>query len=70
MLQSQQHISQQLVSLLQELLVCREAAQPVMEAISKLEASMDAIELVVSELELESKHIGDHLKRSTSQLNR
>ena len=48
--------------MLQELLVCQEAAQPVIEVISKLEASMDAIELVVMELDLESKRTSDHLK--------
>lgn len=42
--------------------MCREAAQPVIEAISKLEASMDAIESVVLELDLESKQLSDHLK--------
>lgn len=54
---------------LQELLVCKEAAQPVVEAISKLEASMDAIESIVSKLDLESKHLSDHLKLSASEDN-
>ena len=55
--------------MLQDLLVCREAAQPVIEAIRKLEASMDAIESIVSELDSESKHLSDHLKLSASQHN-
>lgn len=60
--------SQQL-SMLQELLVCQEAAQPVIEAISKLETSMDAIESVVMELDLESKRLSDHLKLLASHHN-
>ena len=39
---------------MQELLVCQEAAQPVLDAISKLEQSMGIIEEAVTQLELDS----------------
>ena len=43
--------------MLQELHVCQEAAQPVLEAINKLEGNMDLIEAAVSRLEVDSKHL-------------
>lgn len=54
--------------MLQELLVCQEAAQPVIDAISKLESSMDSIESAVSRLDLESKQLIEHFGLTTGQL--
>lgn len=47
--------------MVQELHVCQEAAQPVLEAISMLERNMDHIESAVSRLELDSKHLMQQL---------
>lgn len=55
--------------MMQELLVCQEAAQPVIEAISKLESSMDKIESAVSRLDLESKQLIEHFGLTVEQLN-
>lgn len=55
--------------MLQELLVCQEAAQPVVEAISKLESSMDNIESAVSRLDLESKQLIEHFGLTIGQLS-
>ena len=43
--------------ILQELLVCSEAAQPVIEAISKLERDMDIIDSAVSRMDLDSTRL-------------
>lgn len=47
--------------LVQDLLVCQEAAEPVLEAIAKLEQNMTAIESAVLHLERESKQIMQQL---------
>ena len=47
--------------LVQDLLVCQEAAEPVLEAIAKLEQNMTAIESAVSQLEHESKQVMQQL---------
>ncbi len=47
--------------LVQDLLVCQEAAEPVLEAIAKLDHNMTAIENVVSQLEHESKQVMQQL---------
>lgn len=45
----------------QDLLVCQEAAEPVLEAIAKLEQNMSTIESAVSQLEHESKQVMQQL---------
>ena len=47
--------------LVQDLLVCQEAAEPVLEAIAKLEQNMAAVESAVSQLEHESKQVMQQL---------
>ncbi len=46
---------------MQDLLVCQEAAEPVIEAIAKLEQNMTAIENAVSQMEHESKQLMQQL---------
>lgn len=46
---------------MQELLVCQEAAEPVLEAIAKLEQNMTVIESTVTQLEHSSKHVMQRL---------
>lgn len=46
---------------MEDLLVCQEAAEPVLEAIAKLEQNMTTIESAVSQLELESKQVMQQL---------
>ena len=46
---------------MQDLLVCQEAAERVLEAIAKLEQSMTAIESAVLHLEHESKQVMQQL---------
>ncbi len=41
----------------QGLLVCQEAAQPVLEAIARLEQNMDAIEAAIADMDLDSKQL-------------
>ena len=51
--------------MLQELQVCQEAAQPVLQAIDKLEQNIDVIEKAVSRLDAESKQLLQHLGLSS-----
>ena len=46
---------------LQGLLVCQEAAQPVFEALAKLELNVDVIEGAIAKLELQSKQLMQQL---------
>ena len=57
-------------SLLQELMVCKEAAQPVVEAISKLEHNIDIIDMAVSKLESETKQLLQILVTAKAQSSR
>lgn len=50
--------------MLQELQVCQEAAQPVLQAIDKLEQNLNIIEMAVSRLDEESKKLLQHLALS------
>lgn len=47
--------------MLQGLLVCQEAAEPVLEAIAKLEQHMSTIEAAVTQLEHDSKQVMQQL---------
>ncbi|DBA92468.1 TPA: biogenesis of lysosome-related organelles complex 1 subunit 2 [Trebouxia sp. C0004] len=46
---------------MEDLLVCQEAAEPVLEAIAKLEQNLAVIESAVSQLEHESKQVMQQL---------
>ena len=47
---------------MQDLLVCQEAAQPVLEAIAKLEKNVEVIEDAIAGLELDSKQLMQHFE--------
>ena len=49
---------------MQDLLVCQEAAQPVLEAIAKLEKNVDVIEDAIAGLESDSKQLMQRLQIS------
>ena len=49
---------------MQDLLVCQEAAQPVLEAIAKLEKNVDIIEDAIAVLESDSKQLMQRLQIS------